>query len=469
MRRTHGLSAPAPGEATLSRRAVLAALGGSALGIAAAGLPRAARAEVGTTRRRVVVAGGGIAGVATAWLLDGQHDVTLLEADRNLGGHARGVDVDVHGQRLAVDVGAQYFSARSHPAYWQLVTSVLDVPVVATRMDLTVTKHGKEHPVFVSPHSDRLGPLANPRNLPAASAMGLFTHRARQLEAEGDWSLTTEEFVEELHVPSRLKEKLLYPLTASMFGCSTPDVKTMSARAAVAFLARVAHDDRLTPPEYHNATHGLRSVIDALASRFTTVTPLVDTAAMRLTRQGGEYQVVDSTGRVHRADDVVLALPPYAAGRLARQLAGGERVARICDRFPYFPATVVIHRDPAYMPADRADWSAYNATVDGDWCEATMWFGAIRGVEVFKSWATHRREPPRQVVTSHDFRHALITPDFLRAQTALAEVSGQAGLYFAGSHTTDVASQESALLSALRVARRLAPTAPNLARLQAFL
>ena len=53
------------------RRHVLATLAAGA-----AALPTGARAAP----RRVAVIGGGMAGVATAWLLDGTHDVTLFEA-----------------------------------------------------------------------------------------------------------------------------------------------------------------------------------------------------------------------------------------------------------------------------------------------------------------------------------------------------------------------------------------------------
>ena len=43
-----------------------------------------------TARRRVVVVGGGIAGVAAAWALAEEHDVVVLEAEVELGTHATG-------------------------------------------------------------------------------------------------------------------------------------------------------------------------------------------------------------------------------------------------------------------------------------------------------------------------------------------------------------------------------------------
>lgn len=53
----------------------------------------------------VAIIGGGMAGVATAWLLDGAERVDLFEARGAIGGNVRGVDVD----GVIIDLGAQYF------------------------------------------------------------------------------------------------------------------------------------------------------------------------------------------------------------------------------------------------------------------------------------------------------------------------------------------------------------------------
>ncbi len=160
----------------------------------------------------------------------------------------------------------------------------------------------------------------------------------------------------------------------------------------------------------------------------------------------------------------MLALPPYAAGPLVGQLAGTGDIVSTYARFHYIPARVAIHTDPTYMPAKRSDWSGFNVLTDGPWCEPSMWFGAFRDVDVYKSWVSHRAELPRETIATFDYLHAHETPDLARAQAALGAVQGDQGLWFAGTHMTDVASQESALVSAIDVAKRLAPGSANLAR-----
>jgi predicted NAD/FAD-binding protein len=460
-----------PATPRLSRRTALRALGGTAVAATGAALgvgmvlrSGTARAAVAGNRQRVVVIGGGVAGVSLAWLLDGVHDVVLLEAASELGGHARTIDVTVGGKHLAVDAGAQYFGPKSHPTYWRLLTEVLRVPTVPAPMNLTVSKRGTTRPVLVSPDNRRVWPLFDPLYWSALTAMAFFTDRGKKILAENDRSTTAEEFINSLPVPGWVKDDLLFPLAGSMFGFSVPQVKEMAAFSVVAFVIRGLGSGFLAPYDYHNATDGLRSVVGALHTGLTTVTTHVSAAATRLSRQDGVYQVQDSAGRTHVADHVVLALPPYAAGPLVGQLAGTAQIVSTYTRFNYIPARVAIHTDPTYMPVNRRDWSGFNVLTDGPWCEPSMWFGAFRDVDVYKSWVSHRAELPRETIATFDYLHAHETPDLARAQTALGAVQGDQGLWFAGTHMTDVASQESALVSAIEVAKRLAPGSTNLAR-----
>jgi predicted NAD/FAD-binding protein len=123
------------------------------------------------------------------------------------------------------------------------------------------------------------------------------------------------------------------------------------------------------------------------------------------------------------------------------------------------------------MPGRRRHWSAYNVLVADGRAEASVWYGALvpgpraSAPLLFKSWATARTEAPADEVFRRAFRHPLVTPDFLALQDRLRARQGAGGVFFAGSYTREVDSQETALLSAVDVVRRLAPGAPNLVAL----
>ena len=191
---------------------------------------------------------------------------------------------------------------------------------------------------------------------------------------------------------------------------------------------------------------------------------------MRL--RSASHNVRATTGS-NAVDVAILATPPYVTrSLLPRRLALLEAWA-LMERFGFFRAEISIHRDPVYMPRRRLFWSAYNPALAGDYCEASVWYGALRPVPpgqaplmLFKSWATARDESPRAELFRREFLHPRITPDFIRAQRRLAQLQGREELWFAGSYTLPVDSQESALVSAMNVVRELDPRAPNLVALE---
>jgi predicted NAD/FAD-binding protein len=120
-----------------------------------------------------------------------------------------------------------------------------------------------------------------------------------------------------------------------------------------------------------------------------------------------------------------------------------------------------LHTDPVYAPANPAFWSFLNCGARGAFCEASMWMGPVLSgppqttAKLWKSWVTHREREPAQVLHEAQFRHMLPTPAPINAQTALANLQGAGGLWFAGGYTYPYDSQETALLSAIQVARGL--------------
>ena len=68
-----------------------------------------------TASKRIAVVGGGIAGLAAAWLLGRRHRVVLFEANDYPGGHTHTVDVTTQDGVLPVDTGFIVYNTRNYP------------------------------------------------------------------------------------------------------------------------------------------------------------------------------------------------------------------------------------------------------------------------------------------------------------------------------------------------------------------
>jgi uncharacterized protein len=468
---------------------MLRAIGATVLAPALAGahaLARPTTTERSGRRRTVGIVGGGIGGVAAAWLLDGDWDVVLFEADPDLGGHAHTLTVDYRGRPIAVDVGAQNFAPGTHPTYVKLLELLglfdpLDSaasPTVNVPLSLSVYRtRDAPTPLFVSPYApERTWPLGEAWNVPAIVAFATLIDASRRLESDDvDWSLTVEDWVESIALSREDKDGLAYPFIASLNNQDVEAGKALSARAGMYFVTRALTDDPLAGVNYYNSLIGLGGIVQRLADDCTTLTVHTGAPVEYLTRVGGRWRIA-SRDRRALVDRLIVATPPYIARRLLRGLAGGGRLARVLDRFPYYSTQITIHTDPAYVPADRRFWSFDNVEVANGWGQGSLWYGAVHPpfadggtVDIFKSWTTNRSTAPQSAVYTQDFRHALTTPEATRAQEALDPLQGRRGLWFAGSHCLEVDSQDTALRSAMRIADALAPRSAHYLALKAKL
>ena len=86
---------------------------------------------------RIAVVGSGIAGLASAWLLSRQHEVTLFEASAYFGGHTHTHEVEQAGTSYRIDSG---FIVHN-PAHYPLLTRMfaqLGVASQPTTMSFSV-------------------------------------------------------------------------------------------------------------------------------------------------------------------------------------------------------------------------------------------------------------------------------------------------------------------------------------------
>ena len=211
-----------------------------------------------------------------------------------------------------------------------------------------------------------------------------------------------------------------------------------------------------------------RVAADALAGELRSASVHAGAAITRVTKDDRGFALLDSRGERHEVDRLVLALPPPEAIRiLPPELTRAGGPLHALRAFTYLPLHYALHLDPAYVPADRAAWSADNLSVHDGWAETSTWCGPTHGVDVFKSQVTHRAHLPARVLALERFRQLFPTPAAYRAQRALAARQGHDGLFFAGHYTSVFGIQENAIRSAVEVAATLAPDSARLRTLTA--
>ena len=187
---------------------------------------------------RIAVIGSGISGLASAWWLDGEHDVTLFEANDYLGGHTHTHEVTVDGRRMAVDTGFIVFN----PHHYPLLSALFDELCVDSQPTT----------MSFSMHSERSGVEYN-----ATSLDGLFCQR-RNLLSPRFWGMladlrrfyreaplllgeeqgpTLGQYLRSQRYGEAFVQEHLLPMASALWSSPTAQVLDFPARYLVQFMA----------------------------------------------------------------------------------------------------------------------------------------------------------------------------------------------------------------------------------------
>ena len=298
--------------------------------------------EPHSARRRVAVVGGGIAGLAAAFLLAERGlDVTVLEGSPRLGGKLAVSEV----AGVPVDAGAEALLAR-RPEGTDLIGAVgLSAGLVLPgTTSAGIWTRGQVRPL---PRRQFMGV---PADFGELAAVGILS-AAGLARAEQDLSEPAAKPAGDESVTSRvggrfgaeLVDRLVEPLLGGVYAGRCED---LSFRATLPALAQASRDGgslaaaaaRLLPraradqppaPVFTTLAAGLGSLPPALAAASgATVRTSAMVRELAKTPDGWRLTV----GSAHApeavlADAVVLSLPARPAGRLLAQVPGGEAAA----------------------------------------------------------------------------------------------------------------------------------------------
>jgi len=412
---------------------------------------------------KIAIVGAGIAGLASAWLLDKDHEVTLFEESEVLGGHALTVHFEMDGKRVFANPAAGYITPSIYPKFLRLL-ELLRVKLISVPASVTVYSKPLGYATMLTPRLSipRLKKLLHPKMLMSLLELQRSLLAAHQLDHNDDWQTTLEEFLEREHVSEFVRSEIIYPWVSAVGEVTISDIKGFSARAALKYPVHGQSGNITQAFRLKELEKGIASYIQPLVDTLRTTQITTGSAILSVQKRNGGFLLTDSTGTSHAFDHVVMASPAFETKKIIDTLADADDLGRILSEFKYNPAHIAVHNDESFMPPNKIDWSIYNAINNGQECEATVWCPNPDGMGYFKSWVTFSEKLPQNVYSLHHFYHPLLTPAYYRAQVELKKFNGEGNLWFVGSYTQDIDSHESGICSAIDIAKQLNPSSANL-------
>jgi uncharacterized protein len=408
-------------------------------------------------RQRIAVIGAGIAGLASAYLLAREHDVTLFESADRLGGHTNTVDVQLDGVTHPVDTGFLVFNDRTYP---NLIALFDELGVRAHRTDMSFS---------VSLDDGRLEwagtnlntVFAQRRNLFSPTFIGMLrdilrfnASAERHLEEALGNRCTVGELLIERGYGLPFQRHYLLPMAAAIWSSAANDVLRFPAATFLRFCLNHALLQVNNRPPWRTVAGGAREYVQRIAATLDDVRTQSPVRGVRRDESG--VTVLTDHAGPERFDAIVLATHAPTSLRLLDDATDEERALLSAVR--YQENIAVLHTDRALLPRRRRVWSAWN------------YLGAKHAGPVCVSYLINQLQPlpfdtpiivtlnpvdepaPDTQLGRYRYEHPLLDLAAIDAQQRLPAIQGARRTWFAGAWT-GYGFHEDGLKSALRVAR----------------
>ena len=408
---------------------------------------------------RIAVIGSGIAGLASAWLLSRQHDVTLFEAEPRLGGHTHTHDVELHGRGYRVDTGFIVFNPAHYPLLNRLFAE-LGVASQPTTMSFSVRNEasGLEYNA-----TDLDGLFCQRRNLVSPRFWGMLLDLRRfyrdapaLLKGDGPGP-SLGDYLREHRYGAAFRDEHLVPMASALWSSSSDDILSFPARYLVQFMANHQMLQVSGRPQWRVVSGGSSSYIEAMRTTWR-VHERIACPVHALRRDADGVEVESIIGR-ERFDHAVLACHSDQALHLLADADTRER--DILGAMRYQANDTVLHTDARLLPRNRKAWAAWNALLPRqgtDACTVSYCMNLLQGIDAPEPLVVtlNRTDAidPTRVLRRMEYHHPLYSHASVAAQARKAEIQGRRRTWFAGAYW-GWGFHEDGMRSAVEVARAL--------------
>ncbi len=388
---------------------------------------------------KIAIIGSGVAGNVAARQLHAEHDVTVYEAGRHIGGHAHTQNVELGGQSVDVDTGFIVFNNQTYPHFSQLLRD-LDVATEESAMSFSVRDDARR----LEYNGTTLNTLfAQRRNLVRPSFLGMvrdilrFNREAPRLLSEPGGELPLGEVLTAGRYGKTFVEHYIVPMGAAIWSTSPSAMFQFPARFFVRFLMNhgmLSVNDR---PVWRTVSGGSARYVEKLVAPFRDRIHL-STPVEQVRRQPGGVFVKVVGQEAVRFDAVFFACHSDQALALLADPTTPER--EVLGAIPYQRNEAVLHTDSRLLPRRRLAWACWNyhSLADrGGPLALTYHMNLLQNLVTPEPLlVTLNRTDvidPAKVLRSMVYQHPVFTPDSVAAQARQRELNGYRGTYFCGA------------------------------------
>ena len=416
--------------------------------------------------------GSGISGLGVAHSLQGQADITLLEAGAYFGGHANTVDISLPTENglltYGVDTGFLVFNERTYPNLIHLFEE-LGVETALSDMSFSVqapNAWGQETLEWSGSNLDTVFAqrrnLARPKFLKMLLDVMRFNKLCTQIaeqQSEREMRQPLSEFLKQHGFGEAFKHWYFLPMMGCIWSCPTDQMLAFP----VATMIRFCHNHGLIQvtnrPRWFTVKGGSRNYVEKIVSKIAD--KRLNTPVQLIERDEEGVRVI-TQDHAERFDEVVICTHSDQALRLLREPSPAE--VKNLSAIRYQDNVAVLHTDEKVLPSRRKAWAAWNyARAASDQLESTRvclhyLLNKLQPLPysqaVVVSLNPTQAIDAQKIIQTISYAHPVFDLAAIDAQHNMHQIQGQQNTWYAGAWL-GYGFHEDGLKSGLSAAREL--------------
>lgn len=390
--------------------------------------------------RKIAVIGAGISGMGAAHMLAQTHSVTLFEAEKRLGGHARTKMGGRKGDQSA-DTGFLVFNYANYP-HMAALFEKLDVPVEPSNMSFGASIDGGRFEYALTNLNALFATrrnIVNPKFLRMVRDILHFNKNAVRLSADPE--MTIAGLLDALGVGEYFRKYYLLPLSGAIWSTPTAKIMDFPAHAMMTFFQNHALLGVTGQHQWYTVSGGSIQYVTRLeaAMRAQGVDIRLGAGVDAVRRDALGVEVKAWGGEWERFDEVVFATHSDDSLRMLADADADETAA--LGAVKYQPNRMVFHSDNSVMPKARSVWASWIYSEEKgkreDTIDLTYWINKLqpwlKEDELFVTLNTTRTIREELIWDECELRHPVYDLAALDAQKVIAQANGAQNTWFCGA------------------------------------
>jgi predicted NAD/FAD-binding protein len=385
---------------------------------------------------KVAVIGSGISGNTLAYLLNKNHDVTLYEKDKRIGGHSHTHEIVINNKKVNVDTGFIVFNKKTYPLFTSLLNN-LGVKYENSNMSFSVFSKENNFEYngtsLNSLFSQRRN-LLSPKFLKMIFEILRFNKESIKLKSK---TILLKQYLKNNNYSTYFCKNYILPMGAAIWSSDINTILNFPAHFFIDFFKNHGMLSVTNRPQWLTIKGGSQEYVKKLTSGFKNKIRL-NSKIKNIVRYKS-YVVIEDNKSKEKFDYVFFACHSDEALEILKKPTADE--VKILSALPYQKNDIILHTDSSIMPQKKLSWAAWNYNIDSpDDSPITLTYNMniLQNIKTKDSLlVTLNPKLPiskGKVIKKLQYTHPKFSKDSVSAQLKNKIISGKNRTFYSGAY-----------------------------------